>query len=104
MVSFSFASGLARRPDDNMTGYVMSTQFERCMESVTKRAVGLLTLRSKALAGSVCDDINGYVVEAAREVLQAMTVPSAPDEEELLRAVCVSAWRKMSDDAGGPAH
>lgn len=83
----------------------MSTQFERCMELVTKRAVGLLTLRSEMLTGSLSDDIDVYVVAAVREVLQTMTAPSVPDEEELLRSVCVRAWRKMCDDAGGgPAH
>ena len=79
----------------------MSNRYEQYVVAVTKRALGVLTLRSKALGGPLRDNIEVYVIEGVRAVLTAMTEPSEPDQEELLRAVCDVAWRKMRDDAGG---
>ncbi len=84
---------------------LVMNQFEQCAVSVTKRAVCVLTSRSKVLAGPLRDNIGTYVVEEVRKALDAMTERSLPDEEELLRTVCKAAWQKMRDDAGnGEAH
>ncbi len=81
----------------------MSSQFEQCVVSVTKRAIGVLD--NNAPDGSPRDNIKAYVMEGLREVLGAMPAPSHLDETELLRAVCKAALRKMRDDGvGSPAH